>query len=576
MERFDVVIIGGGLAGLTLARQLLRADGGRRVLLIEKRASIPPQGQKVGEATVQVSGYYLAKVLDLEEHLLCRHYLKYNLRFYWPTQADPSSIETYSQSYIRQFSNIATYQLDRNALEAELLRLNCEDARFTFAPGVARIDAAIDVTPHRVSYEAGGATVAVEADWVVDASGRGKVIARPRGLHQSGTIRHGTSFMWVEGLVNLEKLTGLPPSAALRHPNRSALGHAPLWLATNHFCGEGFWFWTIPLHGKTSLGLVFDNRLIRYDEVSSSRKLTAWVCDRFPIFARDLPGRRVLHHGGYADFAFDCAQTISADRWALCGEAGRFSDPLYSPGGDLISLYNTLIVDAILTTDQEELRRKAGLYEQMMRAFYEGYVPGFALSYDTLGDQEAFSLKYTWELTVYFGFYVFPFINGLFTDLRFATHFMRRFTQLGRVNRSLQAFLSAFYQWKKTREATTPAPVFFDFMDLTPLREAERTFYAVGVGVEEASAILDRQLANALTLARFIAAHVSGRVLGDPAVRSNRAYVEGLDVAALRFDPEEMRARYAAAAAERGCYDWPFDATVVDRFAVAADSEIHE
>src|SRR5207245_9509978 len=138
-----------------------------------------------------------------------------------------------------------------------------------------------------------------------------------------------------------------------------------------------------------------------------------------PLFARDLPHRRVLHHAGYRDFAFDCAQTISADRWALSGEAGRFSDPLYSPGGDLISLYNTLIVDAILTEDDEELRRKTALYEQMMRGFYEGYVPGFATSYNALGDQEAFSLKYTWELTIYFAFYVFPFINGLFADLSF-------------------------------------------------------------------------------------------------------------------------------------------------------------
>jgi len=27
-------------------------------------------------------------------------------------------------------------------------------------------------------------------------------------------------------------------------------------------------------------------------------------------------------------------------------------------------------------------------------------VPSYAVSYDALGDQEAFSLKYTWELTV--------------------------------------------------------------------------------------------------------------------------------------------------------------------------------
>ena len=51
-----------------------------------------------------------------------------------------------------------------------------------------------------------------------------------------------------------------------------------------------------------------------------------------------------------------------------------------------------------------------------MRVMYESYVPSYAVSYDCLGDQEAFTLKYTWELAVYFGFYVVPMINNLFTD----------------------------------------------------------------------------------------------------------------------------------------------------------------
>ncbi len=79
-EQYDVVIIGAGLAGLSLARQLL-LNSEKKILLVEKRAEIPPSQQKVGEATVQVSGYYFSKVLDLEEHLLREHFMKYNLRF---------------------------------------------------------------------------------------------------------------------------------------------------------------------------------------------------------------------------------------------------------------------------------------------------------------------------------------------------------------------------------------------------------------------------------------------------------------------------------------------------------------
>ena len=97
------------------------------ILQIDKRLQIPQAGQKVGEATVQVSGYYFSKVLDLEEYLLREHYLKYNLRFYWKTAGmDNSRWESVSQSYIRSLSNVATYQLNRNEIERELLRRNLE------------------------------------------------------------------------------------------------------------------------------------------------------------------------------------------------------------------------------------------------------------------------------------------------------------------------------------------------------------------------------------------------------------------------------------------------------------------
>jgi hypothetical protein len=73
----DVVILVGGLAGLSLARQL-GLTCSKSILLLEKCTQIPPVRKKVGEATVQLSGYYFSKVLDLEEHLLRKHLMKYN------------------------------------------------------------------------------------------------------------------------------------------------------------------------------------------------------------------------------------------------------------------------------------------------------------------------------------------------------------------------------------------------------------------------------------------------------------------------------------------------------------------
>jgi hypothetical protein len=260
----------------------------------------------------------------------------------------------------------------------------------------------------------------------------------------------------------------------------------------------------------------------------------------------------------------------------MVGEAGRWTDPLYSPGGDVISIYNTLVTDSILTADQAELESKVPLYEQLEQAVYQAYVPSFAISYECLGDQEAYSLKYVWELTIYFGFYVFPFINDLFTDRRFLIHFLRNFTRLGRVNLVLQSFLKHYYDWKKLHREPHTTPIFFEFYDIHGLAVAEQTFYRVGVSLDEARAVLDDQLANTMTLAKYIAAHVYAMVLNEPGAVWNKAFVENLDTERLAFDVAEMRAEYGR---HRDCterYPWPagWNPEAAFRFQTAQKSEM--
>lgn len=541
--RYDVVILGGGLAGLSLARQLL-LNSNKDVLLLDKLPELPSPRQKVGEATVQLSGYYFSKVLDLEEHLLREHYIKYALRFYWKTPgAETNSYENYSQAYIREMSNVASYQLDRNKLEAELLRLNCESPRFTIQLGAAKLDVTLSGSqePHIVRFEVGDKKIELQTDWVVDTTGRAKFLAKRLGLTKSNPIRHGAIFFWVDGLLNIEKLTGLSHLQQLSHSNRCALGHLPVWLATNHFMGEGFWFWTIPLQGKTSLGLVYDREKIPEENISSTEKVIEWVCREFPLFARELPQRKVVDQGLIRDFSYDCRQTISADRWALSGEAGRFTDPLYSPGGDLISLYNTLITDAILSEDQNALSIKVRLYELLMWAFYEAYVPSYAVSYEVLGDQECFSMKYTWELTVYFTFYVFPFINQVFTNASFVVPFLDLFAKLGVINHNLQAFITGYYRWKKKQQTDAHGPLFVDFTFFEPLKKSEELFFQVGLSPSQCIKVLKLQMANLETLGKFIVAHIYASVFANEELLTNKQLLDSIRLEDLHFNEDMMR-----------------------------------
>ncbi|MEM9596873.1 MAG: hypothetical protein AAGD06_21565 [Acidobacteriota bacterium] len=579
-DGFDVVILGGGLAGLSLARHLL-LETDKTVLLIEKRHELPPMRQKVGESSVQLAGWYFSKMLDMESYLFHEHFMKYNLRFYWKSGGGENrDFEDYGASYIRPFSNIASYQVDRNTFEGELLRRNRESDRFRVQ--LLAVDLGVTLAadassdPHEVRFRVGEEHHTIQARWVVDTTGRRRFLAKKQELARPNSIQHGAFFWWVDGLVDIEKLSDLDPKSRRLHPNHRQTGHLPQWLATNHFCDEGLWFWVIPLQGKTSLGLVFDSDVIHWRDVFSVEKATRWVCERFPMFARDLPNREVLDFGGYKTFSHDCVQTLSSSRWAMTGESGRFTDPLYSPGSDLISIYNTLVVDAVQTDDPAELTRKCQTYESLMKAVYQAYVPTYAVSYDCLGDQECFSLKYAWELAIYFGVYVFPFINELLTDRRFIIAFLRQFSRLGPMNRGIQGLLSGFYQWKKDHRLPTDGPRFFDFTELGTLRAAEKTFYQVGVSVDEAKKIVRQQVDNFEEMALFIAAHVASVVLDDPKVLTSRAYVEALDVNDLSFDPGAMAARWAEHRDDPGLQEWSFDPFVLERFRTEATLPVAE
>jgi flavin-dependent dehydrogenase len=541
--KYDVVILGAGLAGLTLARQLLMYSG-KQVLLLEKSPQLPPIHLKTGESSVHVQGYYLSKTLDLEEHLHRNHFVSYNLRFYWPTRGETnSSYEQYSQSYIRELSNICCYQLDRNKLEAELLRLNLENLRFSLQLGISNLDVALSPgpEPHIVSFKVEDREVNIRATWVVDTSGRDKFLTRKMGLEKTSPIRHASVCFWVEGLLNIENLTELPRDHRLLHQSRRKLGHMPVWLATNHFCGEGYWFWIIPLPGRTSLGLVYDPEQVNEQEVSSSEKVVEWICQRHPLLARDLPKRKIIDSAAYRNFSYDCKQTISAERWALAGEAGRFGDPLYSPGGDLIALYNTLIVDAILIENESTLTIKTRLYELLMWGLYEAYVPSYAVSYDVLSDQECFAMKYAWELSIYFTFYVCPFINQLFTDTSFVVPYLDLFARLGTLNNSLQAFITDYYRWKRARPVEPHEPRFFDFTGLEPLKKSEELLYKTGLSPRECVKALRQAMTNIENLSRFIAVYIHSLVLDNAELLANQQLIKSLDITNLRFDVDAMR-----------------------------------
>src|SRR3954469_21797788 len=85
VHRYDIAILGGGLAGASLARQLNLEASALRVLVVEKRRHpVPEAAFKVGESSVEIGAHYFQKRLALEPHLRSAQLEKLGLRYFFP------------------------------------------------------------------------------------------------------------------------------------------------------------------------------------------------------------------------------------------------------------------------------------------------------------------------------------------------------------------------------------------------------------------------------------------------------------------------------------------------------------
>ena len=81
----DVLIIGGGLAGSTLAIQLKQRMPSLSVTVLERqRFPVPEAAHKVGESSVEVGAHYFNHVLGLSHALIPAKIPKLGLRYFFP------------------------------------------------------------------------------------------------------------------------------------------------------------------------------------------------------------------------------------------------------------------------------------------------------------------------------------------------------------------------------------------------------------------------------------------------------------------------------------------------------------
>ena len=434
----DVVITGGGLAGLTLALQLRQRDPDLRISVLERRAHpVREAAFKVGESSVEIGAHYFANVLGLREHLETEQIRKFGFRFFFSEGRE--DIDRCTELGVSQLLPTPSWQIDRGRFE-NFLGERARALRVEFIDGctVRGIDLADDDANHQVRYERDGAAATLRARWVVDASGRAGLLKRKLGLAQDNA--HNANAVWwrVDGLVDPNGWS--QDSAWLQRctpPDR--------WRSTNHMCGPGYWFWLIPLSsGAHSLGIVCDAAMHPLETMNTHAKAMAWLHEHQPQVARTLAqSQHALQDFLFLrKFSYGCKQVFSAQRWALTGEAGVFLDPFYSPGSDFIAISNTYICELIgLDRAGRNIAPYADLYQQLYFSFYENTLTLYQDQYPLFGDAQVMPVKVIWDYTYYWALLAPLYFSDRIADLPMLGRLRPDFTHARQLNLGMQALL---------------------------------------------------------------------------------------------------------------------------------------
>src|ERR1700723_2216345 len=161
---YDVVVIGGSLSGAATATLLLRKNPGLKLLIVEKSTHFT---RRVGEATVEVSAFFLGRILGLTQHLNEAHLVKQGMRF-WFSNDEVASLDQASELGGRYQVRLPSYQLDRAVFDEEVLRrAGAAGARLLRPASVTKVHLAPG-GEQIITLRTGESVETVRARWVLD------------------------------------------------------------------------------------------------------------------------------------------------------------------------------------------------------------------------------------------------------------------------------------------------------------------------------------------------------------------------------------------------------------------------
>lgn len=407
---WDVIVVGGALSGSATSCLMLRRNPKLRILILERTAQLK---RRVGESTVEISAYFLGRVLGLTDHLLEKHLPKQGMRF-WFSNSSARALNECSETGPRYNVRLPGYQVDRAVLDEHVLAKAVEAGAVLHRLVRVRQVGLVPGGAQTVEWDdADGTAKQATARWVVDASGVATLLGRQEGWLKPNPA-HPTATCWSRwsGVCSLDDR-----SLFEKYPGWANRAKAVRSTATNHLTGYGWWAWIIPLKGgDVSIGVVYDQRIMELPPGPSlGERLKAFLVTH-PV-ARELLAQATYQEEDMhfrRNLAYSNT-TFATDGTVLVGDAAGFIDPFYSPGMDWISF--TASAAAGLVCDSfagkpvapRVARHNANFllsYDRWFRALYLD-------KYYYMGDFELMTLAFRLDLGLYYlGIVTQPFKLG--------------------------------------------------------------------------------------------------------------------------------------------------------------------
>ena len=454
-----VAILGGGLAGLSLALQLRQAHPTLSIAVLERRVGDAPEAAfKVGESTVEIGAAYFAHTLGLRAHLDAEQIVKFGFRFFF--SEGRTDLDRCDELGASQSLSTGAWQIDRGRFENFLARIARERGiEILEGAAVKKVDFVEDeAVGHLVHFVRDGEAQTLSARWVVDAAGRAGLLKRKLGLAQPNA--HDANAVWWRHSARLTPDDWMGDAAW-----RTRCTPPERWRSTNHYIGDGYWVWLIPLaSGSHSVGIVCDATTHPLEKMKTFELAMQWLHAHQPGIAERLePLRDTLQDFAFLrDFSYGCKQVFSPQRWALTGEAGLFLDPFYSPGSDFIAIANTYIATLIgKDLAGEHWQPYAAVYEQLYFSFYESTLAMYQDQYHLFGDACVMPLKVIWDYTYYWGVLAKLYFGGRIANLSTMSRLRSELVEAKALNFAMQKLLGDWGRANAPRDPSLP-PRFLD------------------------------------------------------------------------------------------------------------------